>query len=320
MGGMGAMRLGRRFLLLLAIPSLASAVALGTPLDATRCRQSASGDVEVQSFHSTTFGDQQTLRVWLPPGYADARNAQTRYPVLYLLDGQGVFAACAAAGEESRTWRVDETLARLIAAGSVEPLVVVAIDAPGGRRADEYIPYPDPIFPATANVHGKQFPEFLASEVLPLVARQFRVAADPAKTAIGGSSYGAVAALYALLLRPDCFGLGLLESTSLQVGNGQLLRDTASLVLGPTKVSIGVGAQELNAPEQTVEARGMTVESINQGFVRLSQLLAANLKATIANRPAVLVTVTPGASHSAEAWAARFEGAITFLFPPHGSS
>ena len=43
---------------------------------------------------------------------------------------------------------------------------------------------------------------------------------------IGGSSYGAVAALYALLTRPDLFSAGLIASPSLAIGNGQLLRDT----------------------------------------------------------------------------------------------
>jgi predicted alpha/beta superfamily hydrolase len=286
-----------------------SPVATQPPAD---CKSTVVGELQKRTFTSTTFGDTQTLRIWLPQGYNDPANAQRHYPVLYMLDGEKLFDVCTSSFHHE--WQIDETLTKLIADGEIDPLIVVGIDSPGARRSDEYIPYLDPIFTAP-EPHGKLFPEFLATEVLPLVSREFRVLNDPGHTAIGGSSYGSVAALYALLHRPDLFGLGLLESTSLQVGNGQLLRDTTPLAIGPRRVSVGVGMNELGDSVKFARDHGMEPDAFNTGFVQLSEQLAANLKTAALNRPAVIFVKQPGAKHEEQAWAARFPAAIKFLFP-----
>jgi enterochelin esterase-like enzyme len=277
---------------------------------ATDCKSTVVGELQKRTFTSTTFGDTQTLRIWLPPGYGDPANAQKHYPVLYMMDGENLFDACTSSFHHE--WQIDETLTRLIADNEIDPLIVVGIDSPGKRRTDEYIPYADPIFSA-AEPHGKLFPEFLATEVLPFITHELRVLNDPDHTAIGGSSYGSVAALYTLLHRPDLFGLGLLESTSFQVGNGQMLRDTAPLAIGPRRVSVGVGMNELG--DNAARDHGMESAVFNTGFVQLSEQLAANLKAAAFNHPAVLVVKQPGAKHEEAAWAERFPAAIKFLFP-----
>jgi predicted alpha/beta superfamily hydrolase len=280
------------------------------------CKSTVIGDLQKRTFTSTTFGDTQTLRIWLPPGYNDPANAQKRYPVLYMLDGENLFDACTASFHHE--WQIDETLTRLIAADAIEPIIVVGIDSAGKRRADEYIPYADPFFSAP-EPHGKLFPEFLATEVLPIINRDLRTINDPDHTAIGGSSYGSVAALYTLIHRPDLFHIGLLESTSLQVGNGQLLRDTASLVLGPRRVSVGVGMNELGNNQKFASDRGLDVDTFNTSFVQLSNQLADNLKAAL-NHPAVVFVKQSGAMHNENAWAERFPAAIQFLFPKQNST
>src|ERR1700733_302370 len=280
-----------------------------TPAD---CKSTVVGDLEKRTFTSTIFGDAQPLRIWLPPAYNDPANAQKHYAVLYMMDGENLFDASTPSFHHE--WQIDETLPRLIDADSIEPIIVVGIDSPGKRRSDEYIPYADPLFSAP-EPHGKLFPEFLANEVLPLVSREFRVIKDPDHTAIGGSSYGSVAALYALLHRPDLFRLGLLESTSLQVGNGQLLRDTASLAIGPRRVSVGVGMNELGDNLKFAHDHGMEADAFNSGFVQFSEQLAANLKAAAMNHPAVVFIKQPEAKHEEKAWAERFSAAIQFLFP-----
>lgn len=293
-------------------PSIAQTSAQPTsPQSAPECKSTVTGDLQKKPFNSSTFGDTQILRIWLPPGYNEAANTQKHYPVLYMLDGENLFDACTSSFHHE--WQIDETLTKLISDGTIEPIIVVGIDSAGKRRADEYIPYADPFFPAP-EPHGKLFPEFLATEVLPLINRELRTIPDPDHTAIGGSSYGSVAALYALLHRPDLFHLGLLESTSLQVGNGQLLRDTLSLVVGPRRVSVGVGTNELGNFQQFARDRGIEPDAFNTGFVQLSEQLAANLKAAM-NHPAVVFVEQPGAMHNENAWAERFPAAIQFLFP-----
>ena len=290
-----------------------SAKASAATQSAPSCVSTVVGELQKRTFQSTTFGDEQTLRIWLPPGYNDPANAQRHYPVLYLMDGENLFDACTASFHHE--WQIDETLTKLIGDGSIEPLVVVGIDSSGKRRGDEYIPYTDPIFPAP-EPHGKLFPAFLAAEVLPLISHEFRVSNDPQHTAIGGSSYGSVAALYALLRRPDLFGLGLLESTSLQVGNGQLLSEVSTLAIGPRRVYVGVGTHEMgDSNEKFARDHGLEVSSFDSGFVQLSEKLAAALQAAALNRPAVMLVKTPGAKHEEKAWAERFPAAIKFLFP-----
>jgi enterochelin esterase-like enzyme len=175
----------RRACLFLALfPVLATAQ---TPA----CTSTATGDLTILSFPNKTFGTAGFLNIWLPPGYASRANASRRYPVLYMLDGQILFDDCRGGIPE---WHIDETLTRLIEAGSIDPLIVVGIDP--GRRMHEFLPYKDTVFsPASPEPAGKLFPDFLANEVAPFIAARYRIEKGP--QAIGGSSYGGVAALYA---------------------------------------------------------------------------------------------------------------------------
>ena len=122
-------------------------------------------------------------------------------------------------------------------------MIVIGVDQMGISRPYEYLPYKDTIFdPDSPEPAGKLFPDFLAHDILPLIDGRYRTTKVPRM--IGGASYGAVAALYALLARPDLFDAGLIESPSLGVGNGQFLRDTDHLFRGPSKVFLGSGAKE----------------------------------------------------------------------------
>lgn len=286
---------------------------------AAPCTPSVVGDLRIQHFESATFHDTQTLRVWLPPGYDSAENAKSSYPVLYMLDGQNLFDTCTSSfGHE---WKIDETLTQLIGAGKVEPLIVVGIDNAGARRSDEFIPFPDALFGGPAEPHGKLFPRFVVEEVKPLIEKQFRVKTGLENTGIGGSSYGSVAALYALMTRPDVFGVGLLESTSLQVGNGELLRMARSLFAGPKRVYVGVGEEEMGAKNEAYAQKvGVHAADFDAGFARMSAELANALKSAAVNTPQVLFVSTPGAHHEEAAWAARFPAAVTFLFPAKAQS
>ena len=286
-------------LLLLLLGSGVGTVVLAQQPD--DCTPTPKDDLHVQTFESKIFGDTQTLRVWLPPGYDDPANAKRVYSVLYMMDGGGNFSGCKD-GHVSG-WQIDRTLTRLIAAGSVEPIIVVAIDSGKGkgRRAEEYVPFV--VHDGGPNVQGDLFPDFMVKEVLPLIAAAYRVSPKREHRGIGGSSYGSVAALNTLIQRPDAFGLGLLESTSLQVGNGKMLDRTKSLKQGPVRVSIGVG---------DVEAGKDSPTSIN--FAKFSKELAANMEAA-KNHPKVLFTETPGGKHDQKSWGARFPAAVQFVFP-----
>ena len=153
---------------------------------------------------------------------------------------------------------------------------------------------------------------FMTIEVLPLIDLRYRTISDRTHRGVGGASLGSLAALTLLLDQPDTFGLGLLESTSLQNGNGRVLQETSPLVQGPLRVSIGVGTTEV--PPAEAAAHGFPY--FDEAFVAMSRTLAENMKKSLMNHPEVKLTVQQGGQHQSKYWSERFGPAVSFLFPP----
>jgi predicted alpha/beta superfamily hydrolase len=281
------------------------------------CVGTVVGELRIESFKSVTYGDERTLRVWLPPGYNEAGNLESRFPTLYMFDGQTLFDRCTAFSGE-RELEVDETVTRLIADGTLPQMIVVGVDS-SSRRTHEYRPYRDTVVePASPEPGGKDLPGFVVNEVIRYVSERYRVTSDPAATGIGGTSAGAIAALYVLLNRSDRFGIGLIESATLPLGNGQLLRDTAFLARGPDRIYIGAGSSELAgvAGEKFAAQLRTTLLSANEGFARMNETLAAHLKGAYLNRPDVTLVIDPQGTHTSAAWARRFPTAVAALYGP----
>jgi predicted alpha/beta superfamily hydrolase len=223
-------------------------------------------------------------------------------PVLYLNDGQNLFEpARAFAG---RTWRVPETLDRLVSDRRVPPLLVVGIDHGGERRAREYLPVDDERNPDARGPLGRQYVQFVTREVIPFIERTYPVIGRTSARAFGGSSYGGVAALLAVLERPGVCGRLLIESPSLYVGGKDLLRRARRAPRWPSRVYLGVGTAETGRPDVNVE----TVENV--------RTLASILRAAGLGPKRLRLAVQEGATHSEDAWAARLPEALAFLFGP----
>ena len=266
------------------------------------CQSTVSGDLRLHQLDSRIFGNTRTIRVLLPPGYDAPDNAGKKYPVLYMLDGQNLFDACLS-DVSHKEWGVDETLYRLIGEGRVPAMIVVGVDHAGQQRGHEYLPYKDYVGDAgMPEPAGKRFPDFLTGEVMPLVDGRYRTLQGHASTGIGGSSYGGVAALYALLAQPGRFGYGLIESPTMWIGMGQLVRDTAPLVAAPRKVFIGFGGREGDDPRMV------------ERMIGLIRLVEANFRAAGYDDSSFRFVVDPEARHDEPAWAARLPGALEFLF------
>jgi predicted alpha/beta superfamily hydrolase len=277
----------------------ATALAADAP---SGCKSTVSGTLRLHTLESRIFGNVRTLRVLLPPGYDAPENESRRYPVLYMLDGQNLFDACLS-DVSQQEWGVDETVYRLVAAGSIPPLIVVGVDHAGKDRAHEYLPYKDYLGdPDMDESAGKRFPDFLAREVMPLVDGRYRTLTGQPNTGIGGSSYGGVAALHALLARPGHFGYGLIESPTLWIGMGQPVRDTDPLAAMPARVFIAFGGKEAGDP------------AVNDKMIGLVRRVEANFRAAGYDGSNIRVVIEPEARHSETAWAGRLPGALTFLF------
>jgi enterochelin esterase-like enzyme len=294
----------------------------GVGLAQEPCKSTVLGDLRIDQFQSKIFDRMITARVWLPPGYNDASQATTKYPTLYMLDGQNAFDQCTSFKGEQEL-QLDETVTRLITEHKVLPMIVVGIDcAHGDGRDYEYEVWKDPLTePSETEPHGKELPTFFGSEVIPYVSARYRVTDDAAHTGVGGTSLGGFAALYVALNRPDLFGLVLAESPDLWLGNGQLLRDTTMLLRAPDRISIGVGSAEFNFPQskEYFAPLRINVRDAEAASVRMNQVLGSNFRKAYIKRPAVRLVVEPGASHSSRYWSGRLPAAVTFLYGHSGS-
>jgi pullulanase len=246
-------------------------------------------------------GTSRDILVWLPPGYDDAANRSRSYPVLYLQDGQNVFEKLPNVPGE---WKADETAARLITEGKIEPLIIVGIPHSFDLRAQEYMPVA--ALPGV-EARGRDYLRFLVDEVMPRIERAYRVKTGPEHTAIGGASLGAVISLAAGQQHPDKFGAVLLESLPTRMGRGALFRHFGLSQSWPRKVYIGAGGKEggLKADD----------ESTNEQFVEGTKALVELARGRGVSAENLRLVIEPGAVHNEDAWAARFGNALEFLFP-----
>ncbi|MGB9236574.1 MAG: alpha/beta hydrolase-fold protein [Terriglobales bacterium] len=255
------------------------------------------GNLWLHELRSRIFGNTRLVRVWLPPDY-DGWGA-TRYPVLYLNDGQNLFEpATAFAGVH---WQVSETATRLIAENRIRPLIIVGIDNTGKNRAREYIPYKSRD-PKILEPQGSRYPEFVQREVMPLIEERYSVLRGPEDTGLGGSSLGGLIALYTQLAAPGIFGRLLIESPSLFVANKKILKEARGFRAWPSRVYLGVGTREVGNAEKDAK----TVDDVRE--------LAAILREAGLDEDRLRVRIEEGATHTESAWAARFPEALEFLY------
>ena len=271
--------------------------------------ENVEGKLRLHEFHSKTFQNTRMLRVLLPGGYDAPANRQRRYPVLYLNDGQNLFDASTSVLNPME-WRVDETVHALVAGRTIPPMIVVGIDSAGRRsRFKEYFPYIDQYLqPPEPNPQGKRYPAFLVDEVIPFIETHYRVARDPAGRGIGGSSAGALAAIYAVVARPGVFGRLLVESPSIYVDEAQILRDASKVATWPERIYLGAGTNE--SGQRTCDSNDRAEPELVSDVRRFERLLRdAHVDAA-----RIHFTIVPCALHDEAAWAARLPEALTFLY------
>jgi enterochelin esterase-like enzyme len=260
---------------------------------------SAAGELKLHEFKSLIFRNQRLLRVWVPPGYDAAENRLKRYRVLYLNDGQNLFEASTSyTGVE---WQVGETAERLIREKRIPPIIIVGIDNAQADRIREYVPYRSTEI-LTPRAEGRKYPEFLMKEVMPFIQKRYRVGKGAANTGLGGSSLGALIALYTGIEHANVFGQLLVESPSLFVANRRILQVSERNRRWPQRIFLGIGTQE------TGDARR------NEQYVADVRRLEKILREAGLTIERLKVDVEEGAAHSESAWAKRFPEALAFLF------
>lgn len=157
--------------------------------------------------------------IWLPPGYD---TAQSRYPVVYMHDGQNLFFP--ERSNFNKVWAADKSALRLIAAKKTAPFIIVAIDNPQAARYRQY--FPQGIYEsapasvravfdksAQGTITGDAYLRFIVDDLKPMVDRTYRTRPDAAHTAMIGSSMGGLITCYAFVKYPKVFGRAACVST-----------------------------------------------------------------------------------------------------------
>ena len=261
--------------------------------------EAATGDLRLHQFRSRVFRNTRFLRVWLPPGYDDSENSGTRYPVLYLNDGQNLFEPSTSfTGVE---WEVDETAERLIRDAQVPPMIIVGIDNAGKDRFREYMPHRS-LNPMMLRVQGNRYPDFLIKEVMPFIARNYRIASGPENTGLGGSSLGSLIALYAAAVHPGRFGRLLIESPSLWASNREMIKDSRHVKQWPERIFLATGTAEAGREDR------------NRSMVDDVRELSCIFRRAGLDDRRLRLMIDEGATHHESAWARRFPDALLFLF------
>ncbi len=234
---------------------------------------------------------QRTIRLYLPPGYAQG---DKRYPVLYVHDGQNLFdAATGYAGE----WQVDETLDRLAASGRLE-LIVVGIDNGGAFRNQELSPFVHSDIPIS---EGEAYLKFIVEELKPFIDSHYRTMPDRDHTGLMGSSLGGLITHYAGQHYPQVFGrLGVLSPSYWVAGDSSTeqfrTRLLAPSVAPQSRWFVSMGGQEGGTMGPDFQA---VTTQLQQQLPPTSQLKTHWVD---------------DADHNEAAWAALMEPALLFLF------
>ena len=215
------------------------------------------------ALHSQLLGEDRPLLIYLPESYADSPT--TRYPVLYVLDG------------ESHFLHVAGTVEFLARRGRIPEMIVVAV--PNTRdRGHDLTPTPSKtervddgrlLIEAAPTAGGADtFLRFFNEELIPTVDARYRT--HPYRVLMG-HSFGALFAVHALVHKPESFQAYLAISPSLQWNSGELAR------------SVPEAVSRLAAPGRSLY---MTVGAQGDGDLERTRALA---KALRKRKPAALM-------------------------------
>ncbi len=244
-------------------------------------------------FHSRFLLADRDITVYVPPGY---ESSGRRYPVLYMHDGQNLFDP-GTSYIRGRIWNIHGTADRLIAAGEIEPLIVVGIANTGKHRLAEYTPTENyKLGGGEADLYG----HLIIEELKPMIDSAYRTLADADNTGMAGSSLGGLVTLYLGLLRPDVFHKLAVLSPSVWWDHKIILsfvKDASPKP--PVKIWLDAGTKE---GTRTLRDANLLHKLLKeQGWHDGDDLEYFQ---------------AVGGEHDEASWAMRVEPFLKFLFPP----
>jgi predicted alpha/beta superfamily hydrolase/GH25 family lysozyme M1 (1,4-beta-N-acetylmuramidase) len=287
----------------------------------------------IPAFHSTVLGNDRAIYAYLPASYYE--NTDATYPVVYMQDGQNLWAALPQLAFGA-TWNVDTAFDAAAETGTcsaggvvgwgAQPLGGTPVtctgdgDCPSGEcrtfpeaivigvantanRIYEYTPTTDPSTPGGGG--AANYLQMLTNELKPTIDAMLRTRPDAGSTAIVGSSLGGLVSAYAALQRPDVFGLVGELSPSTWWNNDVIVTEVGGTLPAPNRPQIVY----VDSGEGTIDDQADT-DLLAAQYLALGYVDGVNFRHV----------VQQGAQHSETYWAERFPGAMQLLLGVTGGA
>jgi predicted alpha/beta superfamily hydrolase len=283
----------------------------------------------IGTFHSTALNNDRAIYAYLPASYAE--NTEATYPVVYMHDGQNLWAAMpqiAFAG----TWNVDTAFDTASEHGACSsgslvgwaaqpfgsapnicngdgdcpsqncrtfPEAIVIGVANTTNRIYEYTPTTDPSTPGGGG--ADVYLQMLVQELKPTIDGMLRTRPGVQSTVLAGSSLGGLVTAYAGLKHPEVFGSIAELSPSTWWNNLIIVSDVQGTLPAPNRpLGVYVDSGQGSADDES----------------DTDQLAAAYLTLSYADGQNFRHVIQAGAQHNETYWAQRFPGAMQLLLGP----
>lgn len=279
--------------------ALASLAALLIFAAAGSASEAPAYAVPRSAVHDVSAGETTyKLYVSTPPGYSSAQNADRRYPVIYLNDGELFFLA--AAGEPLLSYynRV------------LEETIVVAIsyavgEDPLASRQRDLTPAVDASF-ANPTGGAADYLAMIKGTAIPLIESAYRT--DPERRTLAGHSLGGTFGAYVLLTEPGLFRNYIIVSPALwfagHAADGQEAAYAKAHDDLPARVYLAVG--DLEGPKGGLKA----VDMVSDEIAFAAKLKSRHYKSLVLRDE----TLDGGVNH-ATSFPIAYLRALEWLFP-----
>jgi len=280
------------------IRAVAAFVALLFAASAT-ASEAPAYSVPRSAVHAVSSGARSyNLFVSTPPGYASPENAERRYPVIYLNDGELFFLA--SAGEPLLSY-YNKVLEETIVVG----ISYAVGENPLASRQLDLTPAVDASFTNPTGGAAEYF-SMIKNEIIPLVEKSYR--ADPDRRTLAGHSLGGTFGAYVLLTEPEIFANYIIVSPALWYAGHSIAGLEASYAAAhdvlPARVYMAVG--DLEGPKGGLKA----IDMVNNEVAFAARMKSRNYKGFVLRDE-----VLDGGVNHATAFPLAYLRALEWLFP-----
>lgn len=297
------------FTFILAIAACFQAMAAETPVQNADC-----GKIERMRIYSPQLNDTITIDTWLPEDYG--LNADERYPVVYMHDGQNLFDDSTTWNHQS--WEIDRAMCSLMNSGKINPAIIVGVHSSAETRVADLMPQKAVVGTPLESVledvklkgmapRGDAYAAFLVETLKPVIDETFSTKPDMRHTTVMGSSMGGLMSIYALCEYPEIFGNAICMSTH-WIGSPSVAKEFEDAMYNYIEA-------KLPTPENHRLYFDHGTKTIDSGYGpaedRILEMI--NSKGYSIGGRTLLNLVDYGAAHEERAWAARVNIPLIFI-------